>query len=184
MDTFVKLVESHRILQQSPSELGFVVDERDLLLSHSLSSYMHSKRDRSVHQTKGARADGRRNVPDSGESFRVKVSVDCDSFSSKEGAIVRKSQPANSVISDVCRKEEERSQQQVSADGRRKESRGSEKTMAHASEGSTHNNCLVAMGLVVVVNGRYRDDTGVSRTFVRSVRLVLLVPIQDPSDER
>jgi hypothetical protein len=96
------------------------------------------------------------------------------SWSRSEGEIVRKSQPASEIISEVC---SERRLAHL-----RKEEK--EEKKEYVSERSTHDDSVVAVLLVVVVDLGDGNNSRVGRSLVLLVGVGLLVPIEDTSDER
>jgi len=57
-------------------------------------------------------------------------------------------------------------------------------TQTHVTEGSTHDDGLVTVDLVVVVDLGDGNDSGVVGSVVVAVGLVGLVPVEDATDER
>lgn len=125
--------------------------------------------------------DGEESVPSSGDNTRGRGSVELASFSRSAGAIVRKSHPAKLVISAICA-----SKQGYKVRPRQTavtQSLPLKKEETHASERGTHDNGVVPMNLVVVVNLGHTLNPRVGRSLVLPGRVVLLVPIQDTSNE-
>jgi hypothetical protein len=67
--------------------------------------------------------------------------------------------------------------------GRQLQSPEDSKVGTYVTEGGPHNDRVVSVLLVVVVDLGDTDNTGVGGTVVVAVGLVLLVPVEDPSDE-
>ena len=85
--------------------------------------------------------------------------------------MVRKSTPAKALISPVC----------DGGSGYHMDRRGS--TGTYVTERGTHNDGLVSVLLVVVVDRADRLNTRVLLVLVSGSGLVLLVPVQDAADE-
>lgn len=92
--------------------------------------------------------------------------------------MVRKSHPARLVISPVC------------VQGRETEvscsvlNSGSVSAETHVAEGGSHDDGLVAVDLVVVVDLGDGNNSGVVGSLVVAIGLVGLVPVEDATDER
>lgn len=93
----MKLVKRHLILEEGPAEFRFVVDERDF--GDRFDGYSMAI---SVGGKEGKKKKKRDGPPAKASNFLGTASVDFLSSSSRAGEMVKKSTPANALISPVC----------------------------------------------------------------------------------